>query len=614
MTHATDLTLDPPTTLGRTLRFLGPGLIVAGAIVGSGELIATTKTGAQAGIDLLWLIVVGCVIKVFVQVELGRYAVTFGETTLTALNSLPGPKLLRVHPVIWCWLAMMVAAVMQLGGIIGGVGQAMAIAVPLTGDFAAEIAIPAEDDLATYQLWSDRLESDTFAELAVDERERVAATVARVSAALERAGERAAPAMAAVDAGQPIPARFTLDDKYWATLFALLTMGFLFNGRYGVVQAIATTLVFAFTLATIVNVVGLQTNPDWALGAGDLLRGLSLRLPGGDDRGAAIATALATFGIIGVGATELISYPYWCLEKGYARYTGPRSEDDDWLARARGWLRVLRYDAFASMVVYTVATIAFFLTGVAVLHRSGLDPEGIRMVSTLGEAYRPVFGQTASQLFLIGAVAVLYSTFLVAIASQSRIYTDALGIFGLLDTTDPRLVGRGVRAFGVLMPAGCLLMCWAGLDPVYAVLVSGFMQALMLPILGVAALYFRFARIDRRLAPGRLWDALLVVSAIGLLISGGWTAYSAYQKTTATVEETAAVRLDLPGEPYQPVSLRTGRVSSDAAAEATLLPSNSTACTSSTIGISMPRRRLIAKIDAVVGTPSLTDPPIESRI
>ena len=55
-------------------------MIVAGSIVGSGELIATTKTGAEAGFTLLWLILIGCVVKVFVQVELGRRAVITGET------------------------------------------------------------------------------------------------------------------------------------------------------------------------------------------------------------------------------------------------------------------------------------------------------------------------------------------------------------------------------------------------------------------------------------------------------------------------------------------------------------------------------------------------------
>jgi Mn2+/Fe2+ NRAMP family transporter len=51
----------PPRTLGATLLRLGPGMIIAGSIVGSGELIATTKAGAEAGFWLLWLIIAGCV-------------------------------------------------------------------------------------------------------------------------------------------------------------------------------------------------------------------------------------------------------------------------------------------------------------------------------------------------------------------------------------------------------------------------------------------------------------------------------------------------------------------------------------------------------------------------
>ena len=62
---------DPPNTIPGILRQLGPGLIVAGSIVGSGELIATTVTGAKAGFWLLWLILIGCVIKVFVQGGVG---------------------------------------------------------------------------------------------------------------------------------------------------------------------------------------------------------------------------------------------------------------------------------------------------------------------------------------------------------------------------------------------------------------------------------------------------------------------------------------------------------------------------------------------------------------
>src|SRR5688572_25363054 len=82
-----------PTHLRGVLRQLGPGLIISAIIVGSGELIVTPKLGAEVGFRLLWFIIVGCLVKVFVQIELGRYAITRGRTTLEALNTLPGPRL-----------------------------------------------------------------------------------------------------------------------------------------------------------------------------------------------------------------------------------------------------------------------------------------------------------------------------------------------------------------------------------------------------------------------------------------------------------------------------------------------------------------------------------------
>ena len=72
-----------------------------------------------------------------------------------------------------------------------------------------------------------------------------------------------------------------------------------------------------------------------------------------------------------MGASELVAYPYWCIEKGYARGAGPRADDDGWARRARGWIRVMQLDAWFSMVVFTIATVAFYLLGAAVLHPAG---------------------------------------------------------------------------------------------------------------------------------------------------------------------------------------------------------------------------------------------------
>src|SRR5206468_9644904 len=130
-------------------------------------------------------------------------------------------------------------------------------------------------------------------------------------------------------------------------------------------ETVTTVLVALVTLYTVVSVGLLQWTP-YKLHPADFRDGFRFVVPA-----AALALAFSAFGITGVGASELFAYPYWCIEKGYARAAGLRSEDDAWAARARGWTRVMQLDAWFSMVVFTVATVAFYLLGAAVLHPQG---------------------------------------------------------------------------------------------------------------------------------------------------------------------------------------------------------------------------------------------------
>jgi hypothetical protein len=327
----------------------------------------------------------------------------------------------------------------------------------------------------------------------------------------------------------------TWDDIYWASLMTAGTIVMLVIGRYALVQNVSTVLVAAFTGVTVFCVFAvLQTR--FAFSGEDLGRGLQFRLPSWDvvtrsglalikdEPVAPLATALAAFGIIGVGATELIAYPYWCLEKGYARFTGARDQTAQWAERARGWMRVMRWDAGLSMVIYTFATVAFYILGATVLHRQCLDPEKSQMIHALSQPYVEVFGDWAHWLFLFGAFAVLYSTFFVAIAGHARVSADAAAVFGLAKRT-PAAQLWWVRGFCVLFPLIALGFCVLIRHPVKMVLASGVMQAVMLPMLAAATLYFRYRRCDRRIAPGQLWDLMLWLSAFGMLIAGAWLAW-----------------------------------------------------------------------------------------
>ncbi|MGB0768577.1 MAG: Nramp family divalent metal transporter [Phycisphaeraceae bacterium] len=475
-------TLDPPKTLGGILKQLGPGLIIAGSIVGSGELIATTAVGAEAGFVLMWLIIIGCLIKVFVQIEFGKYAIINAKTTLDGMNEVPGPRLLgrpakRANWIVWFWLIFTVVALAQVGGLIGGVGQAMSIQFPITE--------AGEEVNAFYDRQIEMQLADPEHELPDDKPTAI-------------------------------------DAKAWAAIVAFVSILPLVLGRYRLIQNVSTALVATFTLVTILNLVLMQLMPERRVTLDDLLSGMTFAIPPGDG----LMVALAAFGIIGVGATELIQYPYWCLEKGYAKWTGPREDSEAWRRRAEGWVRVLKWDAWASMVVYTFATIAFYLLGAAILGRSGLNPKGDYLVRTLGEMYVPVFGDWAQGVFLFGAFAVLYSTFFVATASHSRVLADGLRVFGL-SGGDERSNRFWIRVFCGVLPIvflGCFV--FVSENPRQLVLAGGFMGALMLPLLGVTALYARYRRGDDRLRPLPIWDAFLWLSVAGLFVAGGWALYT----------------------------------------------------------------------------------------
>lgn len=548
--HRSTLFENPPTSILGILSRLGPGLIIAGSIVGSGELIATTKTGAEAGFWLLWLILIGCVIKVFVQVELGRDAIVRGKSTMDALSEVPGPRIAgRGNWLIWYYIVMFFASAAQLGGIVGSVGQALAISMPLTenGKVFNQIA-NAETELKTAQ-----------AELAVLRKssmspgsERMEELVAKASALITQLDDlkknteigRLKTRLVALnlmlndgkEKGETLEqikteralaerelARSFIDPQIWAVITAVITSILLVAGRYKLIEWSTTTLVTAFTLTTILTVIALQFTDFWAISWTDLRNGFSFRLPPGNQLGSstALATALATFGIIGVGAGELVSYPYWCLEKGYAKYTGPRDDSAAWAERARGWLNVLRWDAWCSMVIYTTATVAFYLLGAAILGRIGLNPGGFELVRTLTTMYEPVFGTWAPLLFLVGAFAVLYSTYFVSNAGHARVLADVARVVncGVKTEADQK---RAVVWFSGALPFLCLAIYLAVPDePQQLVLVSGMVQALMLPMLATAALYFRYTKSDPRVRPGRVWDLFLWISSAGMFFAAG---------------------------------------------------------------------------------------------
>jgi Mn2+/Fe2+ NRAMP family transporter len=498
MTQETQ-TSAPPKSLWESLAHLGPGIILASSIVGSGELIATTTVGAEAGFALLWLIVIGCAIKVAAQVEIGRNTVTWGRTPLDAFDRVPGPRLGGRNWIYWGWAMMTLLIVVQQGGIVAGVAQSLAAGVPLTAEGRAYN--DAHNAMAAAEVEAAVAQRQGDAELA--------------EAATARLAE-----LTAVAAELPDPS----DVAMWTVIAGVVTAVLLAVSQYWLIERVSIALVGTFTLMTILAVVLLQADPTWAISSAELISGVVPSVPPSTNGQSPISTALAALGIIGVGAAELMFYPYWCLEKGYAKAIGPRNESQAWTARARGWLRVMQLDAWGSMVVYTVVTIAFYLLGAATLGRLGLRPAGSEMVRTLGQMYVPIFGEWVREVFLLGAFAVLYSTFFVAAAGNARLITDGLILSGRIDSSDASRA-TWVRRLSMAWALVAMGLALFFNNPVAMVLASGIAQAIMLAALAVAVLFFRYRDLDPRLLPTRAWDVLLWVSTSGFFIIAGWTVW-----------------------------------------------------------------------------------------
>ncbi len=442
---------DPPVSLWAALRKIGPGIILAGSIVGSGELLVTTSIGAKHGFLFLWLILLSCVIKVFVQTELGRYAISSGKPTLGAINELPGPRL-GAHWILWCWLFMMLTTIFQLGAMTGTVGQSLNLAFP------------------------------------------------GVSASVTNALDGILPWVATSFRERP--------ESPWAVLTCLTAMGLLWSGSYRRIELITTVLVVSLTAITFTAVCALPATKYPILWP-QVVDGLAFSIPA-----SGIAAAFGAFGITGVGASELFYYPYWCLEKGYARYAGRCEPTDAWAKRARGWIRVMHLDAWVSMIVFTISTLAFYFMGAAVLHPQKLYPKGADMIETLSRMFVDTFGPWTQIVFLIGAGAVLFKTLYISSAGNSRLLADFLSLSGAVKYTQPSQRAKVIHRFSLLFPVIALTLFFLFKDPLQMVIVGGFAQGLMLPLISGVTIFVRYRRTDRRITPSLLLDILLWIAFV----------------------------------------------------------------------------------------------------
>lgn len=114
-----------------TLLALGPGIVVAGSVMGSGELINTPVQAAKFGFVLLWAVILSCLIKYFLQVEIARHCLVHNRTTVEGLNLCPGPRFRGTSWVGFVYMLGYTISLITLVGIVGAIAGMLHAILPL---------------------------------------------------------------------------------------------------------------------------------------------------------------------------------------------------------------------------------------------------------------------------------------------------------------------------------------------------------------------------------------------------------------------------------------------------------------------------------------------------
>lgn len=298
-----------------------------------------------------------------------------------------------------------------------------------------------------------------------------------------------------------------------AFLVAIVTSAMIYRGFYQTIEKVSLVMIVGFTIATLSAVYMIQFTP-FSFTWSEMAEGIKFKFPT-----EIVAVAFGAFGITGVGADEIIAYNYWCLEKGYAAYTGPRDESGDWKKRAEGWISVMYLDALIAMTIYTIVTAAFFVLGAAILHGSAIIPEGTAVIENLALIYTQTLGPGAKTAYLIGAFFVLFSSVFASLAAWTRLYSDLFGQFGWIDFFNKPQRKKVVSWLAWILPMLWVMMFLFIKLPVFMILSGGIIGSVMLFLVVFAAIHFRNNRV-KTIPSGLLYHTAFFISVISIISIG----------------------------------------------------------------------------------------------
>ena len=468
-------------------KMMGPGIVMAGIAIGSGELIMWPWITSIVGADLLWAAAIGIFLQLWINIEVGRWAVVTGESPFTGMV-----RVLKL--IVYLWVALIF-----VGKFLPGWARETGVAL--------RSLIFGPEDLNPEWWWSEWVwTAIIFAIVAV------------------------------ILFGPKVI--YTAVERCIMVLIVIIVVGLVY-----VVWQIGTKEHFVAMWEGLLNVGHFPQFPVDILAEDGSVRD---QLTFNRFFGAVVFAGMGGLGNlyyafylrekrIGMGArmpTLMSAVHKHEVKEIDTGFVYPDTEENH--RRFRDWMRFVVFDQVIFFWLLGSFTMFLFIFGaLAVLHPNGLIPSQGSLVWDLASILEESMGTFGRYLFLIVGMAALFSTQLGGVDGGSRIFSDLLRTnfkFGrwfkleqwyLILVSTTMIIGT----FSVWFFEGDT----SGLDFLFiSALMGGFAMAVYVPLL----LYMNLTQLPKSARPGWI-NIFFMVMASAMYI--GFAGYTIYNKAAEMI-------------------------------------------------------------------------------
>ncbi len=478
---------DLPARDKPILKMMGPGIVMAGLAIGSGELIMWPWITSIVGAQLLWAAAIGIFLQLWINIEIGRWAVVTGESPLTGMIRI-------VKLIVYLWVGLVF-----VGKFLPGWAR-------VTGVALRDLLLGPQHSSPEW-LWTAII----FAMIAV------------------------------ILFGPKVI--YTAVERCVVGLTVIVVVGLIY-----VVWEVGSKDLFVAMWDGLMNVFTKDRFPEFPVELPDVDGVARNPFTFSQFFGAVVFAGMGGLGNlwyayylrekrVGMGArmpTLMSAVHKHEIKEMDTGYVYPETEENQ--RRFRDWMRYVVIDQVFFFWMLGCFTMFLFIFGaLAVLHPTGLVPSQGSLVWDLASILEQSMGKTGRNLFLIIGMATLFSSQLGGVDGSSRIFADLLhtnfkfGRWFKLDQWYFILVGT-------TMIVGTISVWYfekqnvGGLDFLFiAALLSGFAMAVYVPIL----LYMNLTYLPKSARPGWVNIFFMVVASAVYIGFAGYTIIDKVARTFA---------------------------------------------------------------------------------